>query len=167
MNFLKIDNFDTINGSGFGVVLWVAGCDIHCPGCHNQETWDPAAGQEWNYIEEEKLFNMLSSRHISRLTISGGHPLMPCNQQDVLELVQKVKRSFPHIKIWLYTGYVLEEEECKSLTVNKIFRNCDVVVDGPFIQNEYDKDLPFRGSRNQRVIDIQHYLDKKEIKELF
>ena len=68
MNFLKIDNFDTINGSGFGVVLWVAGCDIHCPGCHNQETWDPAAGQEWNYIEEEKLFNMLSSRHISRRT---------------------------------------------------------------------------------------------------
>ena len=167
MNYFSIDKFDVINGSGFGVVLWVAGCDIHCPGCHNRETWDPAAGQQWNYIEEQKLFEALSARYVTRLTISGGHPLMPCNRQEILDLVQKVKRAFPHIKIWLYTGYILESEECKDLTIQKIFRNCDIVVDGPFIQEEYDKDLPFRGSRNQRIIDIQEYLKTKQVKTLF
>ena len=167
MNYLTIDKFDVINGSGIGVVLWVAGCDIHCPGCHNPETWDPAVGKKWDYAAEQELFKALSARYIDRLTISGGHPLMPCNRQEVLDLVQKVKRNFPHIKIWLYTGYSVDSVLCDNDIIQHIFKFCDIVVDGPFIQQEYDSNLSFRGSANQRVLDIQHYLSTKEIKILF
>ena len=158
MNYLKIDKFDTANGEDIGVVLWVSGCDVRCPGCHNPETWDSNAGKLWDMYAERELFEALSKRYINRLTLTGGHPLMKCNRTEILDLISKVRRNFPHIQIWLYTGYVVEE--CTDTQVKEILRNCDVVVDGPFIQDLYQPDLPFVGSTNQRVLRKEDLFEK-------
>ena len=167
MNYFKIDKFDIVNGYGVGAVLWVAGCDIHCPGCHNPNTWNPNLGYKWTEETETELLNILKNKYLNRLTISGGHPLMPCNQKDILELVKKIKTHFPHIQIWLYTGYVVDSKNCQTDMINNIFQYCDIIVDGPFISQQKTFNLAFRGSLNQRVVDIQYYLRTGKIKELF
>lgn len=168
MRYLKIDNFDVCNGEGFGVVLWVSGCDVHCPGCHNPETWDSNVGKLFTEKEEKEILQRLSKPYISRLTLTGGHPLMACNRKDVLSFVQKVKENYPKINIWLYTGYDIESDICKkSTTIQEIFKHCDVIVDGPFVEAKYQKNLAYRGSSNQRIIDIQEYLRTGLIKEIF
>lgn len=154
MNYLKIDKFDVANGTGVGVVLWVSGCDIHCKGCHNPSTWNPNCGLKWTMEAFNEVMEALNQPGISRLTLSGGHPLMAENRADVYELVKAVRSTFPHIKIWLYTGYIYEE--CLKIPeLKNIIENCDVVVDGPFVIELYDKNLPFRGSSNQRIIYVE------------
>jgi anaerobic ribonucleoside-triphosphate reductase activating protein len=150
MNYLKIDKFDTANGEGVGAVLWVSGCDIKCPECHNQDSWDPKAGAKWDKETEKELFNILNNPYLNRLTITGGHPLMKCNRETVYRLIKKVKANFPHIKIWLYTGYTIDQ--CKVNVLQKIIKLCDVIVDGPFIKELYQPNLLFRGSTNQRIL---------------
>ena len=154
MNYESITTCDVANGEEIGVVLWVSGCDLHCPGCHNQETWDPSSGKPFDDKAKEVLFKELSKEEIKRLTISGGHPLMPCNVLEVNKLLFEVKLLFPHIKIWLYTGYKYEDLniECKDLVENFV----DVLVDGPYVEGLRDISLPFRGSSNQRIIRIKH-----------
>lgn len=152
MNYESITTCDVCNGEGIGVVLWVSGCDIHCPGCHNKSTWDPKSGKEFNTQALELIYKELKRPEITRLTISGGHPLMPCNKRKVELIIKEVKELFPDKKIWLYTGYNYEEldEEC-----NHICNLCDVIVDGPYIEKLRDLSLPFRGSSNQRIIRIK------------
>lgn len=150
MNYEKITTCDVSNGEGIGVVLWVSGCDIQCPGCHNKETWDPKSGKEFTEKDLNLILNELKKPYISRFTLSGGHPLMPCNRKNVRELLQKIRNDCPFIEIWLYTGYKYEnlDEECKYICDNL----CDIIVDGPYIESERDISLPFRGSKNQRII---------------
>ena len=150
MNYKSITTCDVANGEDIGVVLWVSGCDIQCPGCHNKETWDPEAGKEFTSKEVDIIFDELSKEHITRFTLSGGHPLMPCNRDTIRMLLQSIKSKFPEIKIWLYTGYVYEELDsaCKFICD----KYCDVIVDGPYIESLKDLSLPFRGSSNQRII---------------
>lgn len=150
MNYEAITTCDVANGEGIGVVLWVSGCDIHCPGCHNQNTWDPNSGKEFDAIAVGKLEKELNKPYITRLTISGGHPLMPCNRETIRMLLQKIKVEYPDVKIWLYTGYEYDklDEECKYICDNL----CDVIVAGPYIEGERDVSIAFRGSKNQIIV---------------
>lgn len=153
MNYEKITTCDICNGTGLGVVLWVSGCDIHCSGCHNKETWDFGSGDVWGIYSNQVLMNELKKPHIDRLTLSGGHPLSKCNIKECTALCKSVKTNFPNINIWVYTGYLWED--VKDLDVMKYI---DVLVDGPYIDDKRDITLPFRGSSNQRIIDVKKSL---------
>ena len=153
MKYLKISNFDTANGLGIGNVLWVSGCSHHCPQCHNPQTWDKNAGEEFTEEVLDNLLDKLKRPFIKRLTLSGGDPLFLGNRDEITNVVRKVKKNFPNIKIWCYTGYLWEEVKdlpCKDYI--------DVLVDGEFKIDLKDITLPFCGSSNQRVIDVQKSL---------
>lgn len=153
MNYNSITTCDVCNGEDVGVVLWVSGCDVKCKGCHNKQTWDPNSGKLFDDDALQILDSELNKDEIKRLTISGGHPLMPCNRQDIKNIILWVRENHPDIKIWLYTGYDYKsmDKECKS-----ICRMCDTVVDGQFVSKLADKSLPFRGSSNQNIIRFNH-----------
>ena len=153
MRYLKISNFDTANGLGIGNVLWVSGCSHHCPQCHNPQTWDKNAGEEFTEEVLDNLLDKLKRPYIKRLTLSGGDPLFLGNRDEITNVVRKVKKNFPNIKIWCYTGYLWEE--VKDLPCMDYI---DVLVDGEFKIDLKDITLPFCGSSNQRVIDVQKSL---------
>lgn len=162
MNYLKIDKCDYLNGKGVGVVLWLSGCNHHCNGCQNQKSWSVSAGQSFDERAEDELLEYLKLPYISRLTLSGGDPLHENNLQDVLNLVNKIRLLLPKKTIWLYTGYTLEE--CvENATRRQIISKCDVLVDGKYIDSQRDITLRWRGSSNQRVIDVKKSLLKGEI----
>ena len=153
MNYESITTCDVCNGKGLGVVLWVSGCDVQCKGCHNMETWDANSGNEFTNETLSLLIEELKRDGIERLTLTGGHPLMPCNRQQVKEIIEHVREVTPNIKIWLYTGYYYNrdmDKECKN-----ICKMCDVVVDGPYVESLKNGKLKFRGSSNQRIIKVK------------
>lgn len=156
MNYHKIESTNLSNGLGWRVVLWVSGCSHKCEGCHNPETWDPNSGKLFTVKELRKIIEFLDKPYIKGLTLSGGDPLMPENRAGVLQLVKAVKDNCPTKDIWLYTGY--EYSKIKDLD---ILNYVDVVVDGEFILSERDITLPFRGSRNQKIIDLRSKDDSK------
>ena len=105
MNYERITTCDVANGEGVGVVLWVSGCDVKCPNCQNKETWDPNSGEKFDGDALDIIRNELKKEYITRFTVSGGHPLMPCNRECVRTILQIINDEFPNISIWLYTGY--------------------------------------------------------------
>lgn len=165
MKYISIDKCDTANGTGIGVVLWVSGCSCHCHGCHNQLTWDFNAGQPFTKDAMQEILEALDKPYISRLTLSGGHPLESQNLETVYQIVKTVKEKFPNKKIWLYTGYTWEDilnkgrynkrVDTNSISPLDIIKYCDVLVDGKYEENKRDISLAFAGSSNQRVIDIR------------
>lgn len=162
MNYLKIDKCDYLNGVGVGVVLWLSGCNHHCSGCQNQKSWNINAGQPFDKKAENELIEHLIQPYISRLTLSGGDPLHENNLEDVLNLVNKIRLLLPEKTIWLYTGYTFEQ--CvENTTRRQIISKCDVLVDGRYVDSQRDITLRWRGSMNQRVIDVQASLQNKEI----
>lgn len=158
MNYQKISHNDVSNGSGVGMVLWVSGCTQHCFGCHNPETWDFNSGIPYTPEIETEIINSLKPDYISRLTLSGGHPLEAENIKTVFDLCKKVKSIYPNKKIWLYTGYTWE-----NINGLPILKYVDVLVDGKFVQDLRDITLKWKGSSNQRVIDVQKSLEKGKI----
>ena len=150
MRYHNITKDDMLNGDGLRVVLWVAGCSHHCKGCQNPQTWDPEGGIPYDPQAEEELFSLLERDYISGLTISGGDPLFEDNREEVLRIVKKLKKTFPNKSVWIYTGY--SYEDVKDLEVLELI---DVLVDGRFILEERDITLPWKGSANQRVIDVK------------
>lgn len=150
MNYIRIDSEDMNNGEGFRVVLWVAGCNHHCLNCHNPETWNEKAGRPFTEETKEELFELLSKDYIDGLTLSGGDPLFPNNREPLTELCKEVKEKFPNKNIWCWTGYLYEQ--VKDLPIMEYI---DVLVDGPYIDSQRDITLNWRGSPNQRVIDVQ------------
>lgn len=158
MNYQKISHSDVSNGSGVGMVLWVSGCTQHCFGCHNPETWDFNSGIPYTPEIETEIINSLKPDYISRLTLSGGHPLEAENIKTVFDLCKKVKSIYPNKKIWLYTGYTWE-----NINGLPILKYIDVLVDGKFVQDLRDITLKWKGSSNQRVIDVQKSLEKGKI----
>ena len=149
MNYAGIKKVDTANGSGVRVSLFVSGCRNHCPGCFQPETWDFDYGEPFTNKTEEELITALRPSWIQGLSILGGDPMEPENQKALLPFIRRVKETLPDKDIWLYTGYLLEDVGSSPL-----LSYVDVVVDGPFMEDQKDAGLAFRGSRNQRIIHL-------------
>ena len=150
MRYHDITKEDMLNGDGLRVVLWVSGCDHGCEGCQNPITWDPEDGLLFDESARSEIYEQLEKDYISGLTLSGGDPLYAGNRTDLEILLKDIKSQFPQKTIWLYTGY-LWEQICDL----PMMKYLDVVVDGRFILAESDNTLYWKGSRNQRVIDVQ------------
>ena len=162
MNYEKIDKCSVSNGEGERTVLWVSGCDIRCRNCHNPQTWDFDSGIPFTEETMQELLYDLSKPYIKGLTLSGGHPLDPHNAPKVLEIVKRVKMVFPNKDIWIYSGYVWEDI-IKDNTLKEILKCTDVLVDGAYVDELRDISLAFRGSSNQRIIDVKKTLNSNEV----
>ena len=165
MNYHKIEKFSTANGIGIRVVLWVSGCSLHCKGCHNPGTWDFNSGRPFDDAAKIELFDALNKPYIKGITFSGGHPLEEQNVNEIFNLLVDIKTKMPHKDVWLYTGYQLSIDDFVgvSSTRTSILNMCDVVVDGPYIEEQKDITLPFCGSRNQRLIDVHETINQGKI----
>ena len=150
MRYHNITKDDMLNGDGLRVVLWVAGCNHNCKGCHNPVTWYIRGGIPFDQAAKEELFEELKKPYVSGVTLSGGDPLHPDNRRDMGELIDEISEKFPNKTIWLYTGYSWE-----AIRDLPLIRKVDVVVDGEFVEALKDANLHWKGSSNQRVIDVQ------------
>lgn len=150
MRYHNITKDDMLNGDGLRVVLWVSGCDHCCKDCQNPITWDPNGGLLFDEEAKAELYEVLNRDYISGLTLSGGDPLYVTNREDILKLVKEVKEKFPKKTIWLYTGFLWE-----SIKDLEIMNYIDVLIDGEFVAEQLNTQLYWRGSANQRVIDVQ------------
>lgn len=150
MNYSKINTTDIANGPGVRVSLFVSGCRNRCPGCFNPETWDFAYGEKFTLSSLSKLLLALDRPYISGFTVLGGDPLEPENLPIVTQICKTIKTLNDKKSIWIYTGYTYEN--FKNI---ELFNYVDVVVDGRFIESEKDISLQFRGSKNQRIIDVK------------
>jgi len=155
MKYHNITKEDMLNGDGLRVVLWVSGCEHACEGCQNPVTWDPEDGLIFDGAAENELFEELEKDYISGITFTGGDPLYPSNRDEITQLTKKVKERFPQKSIWLYTGYLWED-----ICGLPVIKDMDVIVDGRFILEQLDNTLYWKGSKNQRVIDVKQSLDQ-------
>lgn len=158
MRYHNITKDDMLNGDGLRVVLWVAGCGHHCKECHNPITWDPDGGLPFDEAAKQEIFEELGKPYISGITFSGGDPLYPANVAEVTELAKIIREQFPDKTIWLYTGGLWED-----ICGTEIIRYIDVLVDGEFEVERKELNLQWKGSANQRVIDVPETLEKGEI----
>lgn len=167
MNYANIKFIDTADGEGVRVSLFVSGCDIHCKGCFNEVAWDFNYGKPFTEIEQFEIIEACKKSFISGLTILGGEPFSEENQKALLPFIEKFKKECPDKTLWLYSGYVLDKDlkpsgrkYIQGIT-NKIIDYVDVMIDGPFILEQKDLTLAFRGSKNQRI------LRKEDIQKLY
>ena len=169
MNYCGLKNCDVANGPGMRVSLFVSGCTNHCPGCFQPETWDFEYGQPFGSAAEQEILDLLEHSYIDGLTLLGGDPFEPQNQKVLLPFLKKVRERFPNKTIWCYTGFRLEEEllcdgshpRCDE--TDEMLSLLDVLVDGRFVEAKKDIRLNFRGSSNQRIIDVQKTLKTGEV----
>ncbi len=158
MNYATIKYCDISNGPGVRTSLYVSGCTHHCEGCFNPMTWDFAYGEEFTDEVKEEILHSLEPDYIEGITLLGGEPMEIKNQPEVLDLVSKVKKRYPSKTVWCFSGYTLEElkesERCRCDATDTLLSMIDVLVDGEFHLGEKDISLRFRGSRNQRLIDM-------------
>ena len=167
MNYGEIKKYDIADGEGVRVSLFVSGCTHHCKGCFNAETWDFNFGKPFTQDTENELLEALEPAYITGLTLLGGEPFEPANQQALLPFIRKFKEMFPGKTIWCYTGYTLEtdllsESRARCEYTDEMLSYIDVLVDGEFVQDLKDIRLIFRGSSNQRVLRLQETLEKGE-----
>lgn len=171
MNYFKIDKCDTGNGPGIRVSLWVSGCSHKCNKCQNPETWNPENGKPFTDVCKRELFEACKSPYIQGLTISGGDPFFISNRENVERLVKEFKENFPQKNIWIWTGFKYEDLLNFQIAKNILFYT-DVLVDGKFDSEQRKIDLKnmnapeilaFRGSSNQRIIDVQKSLKNSQI----
>ena len=162
MNYHNIKTDDMLNGDGLRVTCWVSGCSIRCFNCYNPQTWDFNSGIPFTDDTMQEILYDLSKPYIKGFTLSGGHPLDTHNAPKVLEIVKRVKMVFPNKDIWIYTGYVWEDI-IKDDTLKEILKRTDVLVDGAYIDELRDITLPFRGSSNQRIINVQESLNQSKV----
>lgn len=158
MNYGKIKPVDVANGEGVRVSLFVSGCPHRCKGCFNAELWDYDAGQDMTTKHLSEIIDLCSKPYISGLSLLGGEPLDPKNVEVITGIASFFKRYFPNKTIWCYTGY--DWEEVKGLDVMKYI---DILVDGKFVQELADPRLKFRGSSNQRIIDVKKSLESGKV----
>ena len=165
MNYATIKNCDIANGPGVRVSLFVSGCTHHCPGCFNAVAWDFDYGQPFTEETEETILNLLRPAYIRGLTLLGGEPFEPRNQQAVVHLLRRVRRELPSKTIWAFSGFLFDRDILSGRLGNcaEYLSFLDVLVDGPFIESKKDLNLRFRGSSNQRLIDVPKSLETGEI----
>lgn len=168
MNYGEIKKADIANGLGVRVSLFVSGCTHHCQNCFNQVTWDFHYGQPFDEAVQEKILQYLAPEHIAGLTLIGGEPMEPSNQRALLPFVKKVRDIYPQKNIWCYTGYIfdkelLHESRARCEVTDELLSYIDVIVDGRFIEELKDIRLRFRGSSNQRIIQVQESLKEGKI----
>ena len=153
MRYHNITSDNMLNGDGLRVVLWVAGCSHCCRGCHNPITWDPDGGLLFDGSAKEEVFAELEKDYISGITFSGGDPLHPANRLEVRGLMAQIREKYPEKTIWCYTG-----DSWEDILHYPIMKYIDVLVDGEYREEERDVKLQWKGSANQRVIDVQKSL---------
>ena len=158
MHYANIKNNDIANGPGVRVSLFVSGCTHHCKGCFNEVAWDFEYGEPFTEETICKIIEMLRPNHIKGLTLLGGEPFEPQNQAAIVELLRRVKEAYPDKSIWSFSGYVFEKITSGTLgdwEITKEFLSyLDVLVDGPFVEEKKNLNLRFRGSENQRLLDV-------------
>ncbi len=158
MRYHNITKDDMNNGDGLRVVLWVAGCSHCCKECQNPMTWDPNGGLPFDEAAKKEIFDQLDKSYISGITFSGGDPLHSANRDGVLALAKEIREKYPDKTIWLYTGY-----SWKDIYEEEIVNYLDVVVDGEFKIEEKDNTLMWKGSKNQKVIDVKKTLGSPDL----
>ena len=146
MRYHNITKCDLLNGDGIRVVLWISGCKLHCPGCHNPQTWAFNSGIRFGEQDKEELFDAIDKSYVKGLTLSGGNPLDSYN--ELLPLLKEIREKFPDKDIWLYSGYYFDQIEREY---SEVLNYIDVIVDGPYDENKRDVELHWRGSTNQKV----------------
>ena len=166
MNYAEIKKYDIANGEGVRVSLFVSGCRRHCKGCFNSVAWDFDYGKPFTEETEEEIFEALSPYYISGLSLLGGDPLEPENRAALLPFLKKFHEKFPQKDVWCYTGYTYESgtlKEDDGEGVREFLREIDILVDGPFVEELKDIRLKFRGSSNQRVLDLRRTIESGNI----
>jgi len=168
VNYGNIKYFDIADGPGVRTTLFVSGCTHRCPGCFQPETWDFGFGEEFTPEVEDKIIESLALDYVDGLTLLGGEPMEKSNQRALLPFVRRVKETYPQKNIWCFTGYTLEsdllsESRARCEVTDELLSLIDVLVDGEFIEAQRDLTLRFRGSRNQRLIDLPASLEKGEV----
>lgn len=167
MNYGEIKACDIANGEGIRVSLFVSGCRNCCKGCFNSQTWDFSFGEPYTEQTKEKILQLMAPEHITGLTLLGGEPFEPENQRELLPLLREAKKRYPNKDIWAYSGCVLETDilagraHCEA--TDEMLSLIDVLVDGPFILEKKNISLKYRGSENQRIIDVKKTLASGEI----
>ena len=159
MHYAEIKSYDIANGPGVRVSLFVSGCTHRCKGCFNAIAWDFAYGEEFTEQTVEHLMQLLRPAHIKGITILGGEPFEPQNQEPVLRLLQRIRKELPEKSIWAFSGYLFDRDilpgHLGDPQITRAYLQClDVLVDGPFIEEKKNLSLRFRGSENQRLIDV-------------
>lgn len=167
MNYATIKQVDIANGPGVRVSLFVSGCTHHCKGCFNAEAWDFQYGEPFTEQVEERVLSFLEPHHITGLTLLGGEPMEPQNQEAVLSLVKKVRARLPEKTIWCYTGYDFEKDILgRMMEDSEVTRTLvplfDVMVDGKFEEEKRNLRLKFRGSENQRILNVAKSLEAQQ-----
>ncbi len=170
MKYAKIKKCDVANGPGVRVSLFVSGCNHHCKNCFNKEAWDFNYGQDFTGKEQEEILQDLKPEYITGLSLLGGEPFEKENQEGLVPLLKKVKQTYPDKKIWCYTGFTFDkqilgemiEKEDRQATKDMI-NNIDYIVDGKFVEELKDPKLRFRGSSNQRIIDVKKSLEQNKV----
>lgn len=167
MNYAKINKCDIANGIGVRVTLFVSGCTHGCPGCFNREAWDFGYGEPFTPKVEDELIKYMEPDYISGITLLGGEPMEPENQRALLPFLKKVKERYPTKTVWCYSGYTLEqltgESRARTELTDEILSLIDVLVDGEFVEKLKDLSLRFKGSANQRLIDLKKTLASGEL----
>ena len=165
MNYADIKKVDVANGPGVRVSLFVSGCTHRCPGCFNQEAQDFGYGRPFTDVEEEQILDALGFQPIRGLSLLGGEPLEPENQRALLPFLRRVKEKCPQKEIWCYSGYTLEElwgdSRARCESTGEMLSLIDILVDGPFVEEKKDLNLRFRGSSNQRILNVPASLEAR------
>ena len=160
MNYATIKYCDIANGPGVRTTLFVSGCRVHCPGCFNEVAWDFCAGEPFTGEVAQRIWESMEAPWVEGLTVLGGEPFEPENQAALRPFLEETRRLFPAKGIWCFTGYLFDrdilpaEGRKRTQDTDAMLACLDVLVDGPFLQAEYDISLRFRGSANQRIIDV-------------
>ena len=159
MNYGEIKKYDIADGPGVRVTLFVSGCRHHCKGCFNAETWDFHYGNPYTEKTEKEILDALNHPYIAGLTLLGGEPFEPENQEELVRLLKEIKENYPKKNIWCYTGYTYDKDLLEGGKVYTPFTEemlsyIDMLVDGQFIESQKDITLKFRGSANQRILDL-------------
>ena len=165
MNYTGIKWYDVANGPGARISLFVSGCPHHCPACFNSEAWDYLNGEVFTVAVEDEIIKVLYKQDIDGLSLLGGEPFAPANQVVMYLFVKRIRKVLPDINIWAYSGYTWEQLISDNIqpVSRELLLLCDVLVDGPFLQNLRDIKLQYRGSSNQRIIKVQESYQKGEV----